>query len=760
MPTEPKLEVLTPPDRIKQEVSEALSAFGNLRYYQREAIECTAYRLVKTLEFLLIVLPTGSGKSWVIAGLARLVQSMMQTRSDEEKSANKKILVLAPSAELVTQNRSKMLEAGFPASIYMADLGKKDLSEDIVFAAPISFGNSVANIVEDAHVFGAVVIDEAHEFTPMIRKTIETLQQSNPKLRVIGLTATPYRMAQGYIYAQDVYHKQPPLTARHTKEPPFAELVYEKTAVDMIEEGFLAPPLVGDVQAHYDTGTLQRTASGAKFTEKSNLEVFVEGKAELTRKIVEDVISKSRRRRGVMFFAQNRRHARQIVECLPEGDAALIDTDTDKRHDRPRIIQEFKEQKIKYLVNVGTLIKGFDAPHVDVIAILAHTESVARLQQIFGRGLRPSPDTGKRDCLILDYGENLPEDGDIFNPKINLFKRGDKRGSGQRVEVVCPECENTNEFPPAKIPGLGDVVMNLHGYLVSGTDGQLVSSDNGQPIAGHLGTHCHHFYYPNPEDTDSRPVKCSQTWGTVTCDHCGSVNSHRAEYCLTCDGALKNAENRLSLVPSRPEGPFTPRLAKVRGNFRLIPGTSRSGNPTLRITAQVQELPYFTVKRFAVNDEPEAGLKAGDPLPEGESLPVEEFEEREVLVTPEPEQIQVWLNPTVNHPKAQKAWAAFLDYAQQFISETLTTPDSDVPAFLQRFVPNNPAGIPVAAPEYVLYCEQRTAQGVNRTFYEILELHQRHPYAPDAPDAETKATPDAKKTERDRTPHDAHRETA
>src|SRR5690606_26556074 len=151
-----------------------------------------------------------------------------------------------------------------------------------------------------------------------------------------------------------------------------------------------------------------------------NNEVFVEGKQELTKAIVADVIEKSKGRQSVMLFAQNRRHAREILSLLPKNEAAMVDSKTDKRKERPGIIRRFKAQELRYLGNVATLIKGFDSPAVDVVAILCHTESDARLQQIIGRGLRLSPETGKKNALILDYGENLALSGDVFGVHINL----------------------------------------------------------------------------------------------------------------------------------------------------------------------------------------------------------------------------------------------------------------------------------------------------------------------------------------------------
>lgn len=88
-----------------------------------------------------------------------------------------------------------------------------------------------------------------------------------------------------------------------------------------------------------------------------------------------------------MIFAATVEHAREVTGLLPVGRAALITGET-PGPERDRIIEAFKAQAYRYLVNVAVLTTGFDAPHVDLIAILRPTESVSLYQQIVGRGLR------------------------------------------------------------------------------------------------------------------------------------------------------------------------------------------------------------------------------------------------------------------------------------------------------------------------------------------------------------------------------------
>lgn len=125
-----------------------------------------------------------------------------------------------------------------------------------------------------------------------------------------------------------------------------------------------------------------------------------------------------------MIFAATVEHAKEILGLLPADDAALITGDTPGA-ERDVLIEEFKAQRFRYLVNVSVLTTGFDAPHVDLIAILRPTESVSLYQQIVGRGLRLAP--GKIDCLILDYAGN-PHD--LYAPEV-----GAPKGKSDNVPV-------------------------------------------------------------------------------------------------------------------------------------------------------------------------------------------------------------------------------------------------------------------------------------------------------------------------------------
>ena len=218
--------------------------------------------------------------------------------------------------------------------------------------------------------------------------------------------------------------------------------VYALPARYLIEKGYLTNPVVGAINSgHYETKDMQ-VNKGGRFN-ANDIDKAYHGRGRLTSSIVADVVAQAKDRQGVMFFAATIQHAEEILESLPPELSAIVTGNTHK-DERALILLAFKARRIKYLVNVEVLTTGFDAPHVDVIAILRATESVALLQQIIGRGLRIAD--GKSDCLVLDYAENIERhcpDGDIFNPEIEaaIKKKGD-----YFVEAECPICSMINQF--------------------------------------------------------------------------------------------------------------------------------------------------------------------------------------------------------------------------------------------------------------------------------------------------------------------------
>ena len=395
-----------------------------LRDYQSEAVCRTLDYFRKKRDPSLIVLPTGSGKSLVIAELAR--------------RARGRVLVLAHVKELVEQNHGKYESYGLKAGVYAAGLNKKEFAYKVIFASIQSVARASEDFFQD---FTLLIIDECHrvqmDTDSQYSQVIGKLRECNEKICILGLTATPYRLGLGWIYN---YNSTGFVCTEETRF--FKSCIFELPLHKMIKEQYLTPPVTVDIPVTcYDFSQVMdfsETPIPPSYS-LEEVERTLKKQRHLTPLIVRNIIDVAEKydRQGVMIFASTVDHAREILEHLPQGQAHLILGETEGQR-RDEIISDFKSKQFKYLVNVSVLTTGFDAPHVDVIAILRPTESVSLYQQIIGRGLRLSE--SKKDCFILDYaGMGY----DIYSPQIRDRK---VHPNSTQVEVSCPQCGFVNSF--------------------------------------------------------------------------------------------------------------------------------------------------------------------------------------------------------------------------------------------------------------------------------------------------------------------------
>lgn len=458
-----------------------------LRPYQQEAVQATVEHFRRTDDAAVIALPTGAGKSLVIAELAKL--------------ARRRILVLAHVKELVEQNHSKYEHYGFQASIFAAGLNRKEADTQVVFGSVQSVARNLDSFNDE---FSLLIIDECHRVSldenSEYQQIIRHLKDHNQNLKVLGLTATPFRLGSGWIYQQ---HRQLNCV-RTTEATAFNTCIYELPLRYMIDNGYLTPANVLDAPiALYDFEQLRPNQYGG-YSEADLNRLFSSSK-RATARIIEQVVDLARERQGVMIFAATVTHAKEIYGYLPPECSAIITGDM-KTKARDSVISAFKNRQIKFLVNVSVLTTGFDAPHVDLIAILRPTESVGLYQQIVGRGLRLSE--GKQDCLVLDYAGNTHS---LFHPEIGEPKPD---SSSVVVDVSCPICSHINQFW-----GLVD------------SDGDLIE---------HYGRRCQGLI-----DIDGIKQQCDFRYRFKECSNCGAENDIAARQCHRCQQLLVDPDNKL-----------------------------------------------------------------------------------------------------------------------------------------------------------------------------------------------------------------------
>ena len=457
----------------------------SLRPYQQEAVTAAVHYFRQEQRPGVIVLPTGAGKSLVIAELARIAKG--------------RVLVLAHVKELVRQNHSKYQALGLEADIFSAGLAQKESQKKVVFGSVQSVARHLSQF--DA-AFSLVIVDECHRIgdsdQSQYQQILDYLKLRNPQLRLLGLTATPFRLGKGWIYHLH-YHGM----VRGTEDALFYKCIYELPLRYMIKHGYLVEPQRLDMPIlRYDFSSLVANPQGL-FPEKA-LNLSLAQQKRVTPSIVAEIMQHAEHCRGVMIFAATVRHAEEILGYLP-ADSALVSGMTPSR-ERDDILQRFTSQKLKFLVNVAVLTTGFDAPHVDLIAILRPTESVSLYQQIIGRGLRLYP--GKTACLILDYAGN---NYDLYLPEIGS-PQGDS--DNQPVQVFCPQCEFANIF---------------WGKVLS--DGTLIE---------HFGRRCQGIV-----EVAGQQRQCDFRFRFKSCPYCNAENDIAAKVCQQCDRVLVDPDDML-----------------------------------------------------------------------------------------------------------------------------------------------------------------------------------------------------------------------
>ncbi len=489
-----------------------------LRDYQQDAVTAVLTHFRKTSESAVIVLPTGSGKSLVIAELARL--------------AKRKILVLTHVKELVEQNHQKYESYGVTAGIYSAGLKRKQTQHQVTFA---SIQSAARNLDDFYEPYSLIIIDECHRVnlansvspseidispskiatakadndsedkktTNQYQQIIEKLRQVNPEVKLLGLTATPYRLGMGWIYKK---HYRGFLRSEEPR--PFERCIYELPLSYLIKRQYLTEPkLVDATIAHYDFSSLRTNVSGEY--SPSALNQLLNKSTRVTQAIIEQVIELAENRQGIMIFAATVEHAKEVFSYLPLQLSALITGATDNT-ERDKLIKAFKHRQIKFLVNVSVLTTGFDAPHVDMIAILRPTQSVSLYQQIIGRGLRLSDN--KKDCLVIDYTGN---DFNLYHPEVGEKK---PNSDSQPVQVVCPSCQFPNIF-----------------WGICDDDGFLVE---------HYGRRCQGLVQTHIAGQKIEK-QCDYRFVFKECPHCSAENDIAARTCLHCAKILVDPDDML-----------------------------------------------------------------------------------------------------------------------------------------------------------------------------------------------------------------------
>lgn len=385
-----------------------------LRHYQQSAIDgLYDYWANGRGNDPIIVAPTGAGKSLIIAKLIEDALSFQGTR----------ILMLTHVSELLTQTAEELIgllpdvDLGF----YSASLGQKRLDKQVTFAGIQSIWERAPDIVPPPDL---VLIDEAHLVPKNTRtrygKFLDEMRQCNPEVKVVGLTATPYRLDSGYLHKGE--------------GAIFDGIAYDIPVGQLMDEGWLAPLVSKGAKSKIDLTDVGKR--GGEFIEAQLATAASD--PELVKATVEEIVRFGEDRRSWLVFASGVEHAEMIrAEMEASGVGAEVVTGADNKTDRDLKISEFKSMRLRCLINIGVLTAGFNHPATDLVAMVRATASPGLYVQMAGRGTRKAD--GKTDCLLLDFGGNVERHG--FIDAVQVKEKTQSKGGGEAPVKECPQCQ-------------------------------------------------------------------------------------------------------------------------------------------------------------------------------------------------------------------------------------------------------------------------------------------------------------------------------
>ena len=393
------------------------------RPYQSEAMAALDAYLAQHDDNPVIELPTGAGKTPVMAWtIQRYLKAWPGTR----------ILVLAHVRELLTQGVEKMttIWPDAPIGVYCSALKRKDKKAAITFASI----QSIHRHAFDFDPFDLIFVDEAHRIPlkgeTTYRSFIADAKMNCPHLRVVGWTATPYRLGGGRIYGPEYV---------------LNSVAYRVSVKELIDDGYLCRLRSKRTENEMDMAGV-RTAKG-EFVE-SDLDARF-NQADVVSAAVSEALARLPDRKSILFFCCSISHAESVSEELKRrGVIAPVVSAKTEKGERDSYTSGFVAGRYRAICNVNVLSEGFDAQRVDAVVMLRPTQSAALYYQQVGRGLRLHD--SKSDCLVLDFAGNVSRHGPI-----DALNEPEKKGTGPAPVKECPNCKELVRISASECPDCG-----------------------------------------------------------------------------------------------------------------------------------------------------------------------------------------------------------------------------------------------------------------------------------------------------------------
>ena len=475
----------------------------SLRGYQQEAVDAVYEHFRNYKSNPLIELPTGTGKSLVIA---EFVRSALAEYPDT------RIMVVTHVKELIEQNYKEMVRQWpeCPAGIYSAGLGRRDIDAQVLFAGI----QSIHNVGSALKTPDLVIVDEAHliprDSHTMYGQFLASCRLNNSSCKVIGTTATPFRLDSG-----------PLIEPWKGKDALFGRIAYSYSIAQAIDDGYLCEVTTRSTEVELDlTGVRKR---GGDYVEE-DLQAAID-QDDITRAAVQEIMDRGAGRGSWLIFCSGVKHAYHVAdEIMRYGiECATITGDTPK-NERDHLIEAFRSGEIPALTNCNILTTGFNAPGIDLIAMLRPTLSCGLYVQMVGRGTRVV--NGKDNCLVLDFAGNTI----VHGPLDNLVIRKPGEGKGEAPCKVCDSCGVINHAARRKCVDCGAAFPEPRLHILSAAvNGVLLTSQEQELQSVEKVTYHHHRKISGPDSVRVEYTCNGSVYKEWICVEHGGYTRQKAE---------------------------------------------------------------------------------------------------------------------------------------------------------------------------------------------------------------------------------------
>jgi len=412
----------------------------------------------------LIVAPTGSGKSVMIAETCRVINERWETQ---------KVLILSHDSEILRQNLKAIncqLEDSLEIGLFSSELKSKTIKKFTVAGI-----QSIYRKPELFKEFNIIFLDEAHtvnyDKNSMYRKFFEIIKRP-----VIGFTATPFRMGTGYLHLG--------------KDAFFDKIIFSIPLKTLQKRKKLCQVSSKQPSVTLDTSSISKTSKGEFISKELSLAF---DRKRITSDIVDNVLQYLKKNNEVrkkwLVYAIDIKHAENIKECLEERGIKTLILHNKIKVDRNELFRQFIEDGFQAIVSVAMLTTGVDIPEVDLLVLMRPTNSAGLHVQIIGRGMRWSD--LKKNCLVLDYAGNLERNGPIDKPIIERKRQG--KGGGEPMTKICGHCAEIVAIATRICPCCGEKFLFKHHLNANASEANILASTNWHKV-----TEVKYRLYTNP----------------------------------------------------------------------------------------------------------------------------------------------------------------------------------------------------------------------------------------------------------------------